>query len=325
MKSRAHHRGAALCTLALCAACEKPPAEMAIAAPATARATAILEPPRIRIGDRARLEIAVITPPDARTLPFEPPETLPGFEILGSEVLPVQKQASRWIHRSRVSMRARNVGRFIWPAAAVRVVAADGGETQLPIAPLPLEVVSVLPEYPDRMAPFGARSAPPRGGSPGGLPAAAAGSLLTLAALGLVALVRRRKRAAAAKAADAPAAAEPPWTAALAALDRARAGLIADPADAAGATATALCRYMNRRFGADAAAHTTEELAIAPPPFAATSRWPVFVSLLSDLDALRFPAQPATEARSALAARVDTLLRRAEEFVEASTPPEPLR
>jgi hypothetical protein len=324
MKPRACRAGAALLALALYAACEKPPAETAIAAPATARATAILEPPRIRIGDGARLEIAVITPPDAQVLPFELPEAVPGFEILGSEALPIEKQASRWVHRTRVSLRARDVGSFLWPAGAVRVTAADGGETRLPLAPLPLDVVSVLPEYPDRMAPFGARSAPARGASPGALPAAAAGSLLTLATVGLVALARRRKRAPAAKADAAPAAA-PPWTAALAALDRARAGRTADPAGAADAAATALCRYMKRRFGADVEARTTEELAIAAPPFGATSRWPVFVSLLRDLDALRFPAQPGAGPAPALAARVDALLRRAQEFVEESTPPEPLR
>ncbi len=311
--------------LALCAACEESPAPAKVAAPATPRATAVLEPPRIRIGDRAALEVAVITPPDYRSLPFAPPEEVAGFEILGAEALPVEREPARWIHRTRVHLRARDVGSLAWPEGSVQITAPDGIPSRLPLAALPIEVVSVLPEIPDRTAPFGARPAPPRGGAKVALAAAALGSLLTLAAVGLVALARRRiGMRAPAESPPAPPA-EPPWTAALGDLDRARAALATDPPAAANATAAALRRYMARRFGAAAEARTTEELEIAAPPFAATSRWPVFVSLLRELDALRFPPPERGAERSTLAAQVEALMRRAEEFVAESTPPEPLR
>jgi hypothetical protein len=119
--------------------------------------------------------------------------------------------------------------------------------------------------------------------------------------------------------------AEAPWTAARADLDRSRGALAGDPGAAADAAAAALRRYMARRFGAVTEARTTEELESAAPPFAAMSRWPVFVSLLRELDALRFPPPPSAAERSALAAQVGSLVSRAEEFVEESTPPEPLR
>jgi hypothetical protein len=325
VRARAKRLAFLASALALCAACEESAAPAKRPAPATPRATVILEPPQIRIGDRATLEVAVITPPGHRSLPFSPPESVAGFEILGAEALPVEKQPSRWVHRTRVHLRARDVGSFAWPEGGVDVTAPDGTPSRLTLAPLPLEVVSVLPEYPDRMAPFAARPAPPRADATGVLPAAAAGSLLTLAAVGLVALARRWKKVQAAPTADDAPAASPPWTAAQRDLDRARATLATDPCGAADAAAAALRRYMTRRFGALAVACTTEELEVATPPFAATSRWPAFVSLLHELDALRFPPQPRDARRPALASRIEDLVVRAQEFVDASTPPEALR
>jgi hypothetical protein len=311
--------------LALCAACEESPAPAKFATPATPRATAVLEPPRIRIGDRAALEVAVITPPDYRSLPIAPPEEVAGFEILGAEALPVEREPARWVHRTRVHLRARDVGSFAWPEGSVQITSPDGAPSRLPLAAVPLEVVSVLPEVPERTAPFGARPAPPRGRAKVALSAAALGSLLTLTAVGLVALARRRTGTRAPAESPPAAPAEPPWTAALGDLDRARTALATDPPAAANATAAALRRYMARRFGAAAETRTTEELEIATPPFAATSRWPVFVSLLRELDALRFPPPERGAQPSTLAAQLEALMRRAEEFVAESTPPEPLR
>jgi hypothetical protein len=297
--------------LALCAACEEPRAPERRAAPATPRASAILDPPQIRIGDRAALEVAVIAPPGHRVLPFAPPETLPGFEILGAETLGVEREPSRWIHRTRVHLRARDVGSFVWPGGSVGIAPPDGSPSRLTLTPLPLEVVSVLPEYPGRMAPFGARPAPAERGAGLALPSAALGSLVTLAALGLVVLVRRRRGGRTAPAREPAAAAVPPWTAARSDLERARSALPRDPVGSADAAAAAVCRYMAGRFRAEAEARTTEELAVAAPPFAATSRWPVFLALLRELDALRFPRQPTGAPNPALEADVAALLRRA--------------
>jgi hypothetical protein len=311
--------------LALCTACEESPAPVRVLAPVTPRATVVLEPPRIRIGDRADLEVVVVTPPNHRLLPMAAPKAVAGFEILGTEALPVEKEPSRWVHRTRVHLRARDVGPSVWPEGSVEIAAPDGASSRLPLAPVPLEVVSVLPELPDRTAPFGARAAPPRGRARVALPAAALGSLVTLAAVGLVALARRRKGMRAPPEVPPSPPAEPSWTAASGDLDRTRAVLATDPSGAADATAAALRRYMARRFGAAAEARTTEELEVATPPFAATSHWPVFVSLLRELDALRFPPPQFGAHRSALAAQVEALVGRAEAFVEESTPPEPLR
>lgn len=325
MRLRARPLAYLASALALGAACEEPPAPARVAAPVTPRATAVLEPPRIRIGDRAALEVAVVTPPDYRLLPLALPDAVAGFEILDAEALPVEKEPSRWVHRTRVNLRARDVGRFAWPEGSVEIAAPGGAPSRLPLAPLPLEVVSVLPELPDRTAPFGARPAPARGRASVALPAAALGSLVTLAAVGLVVLGRRRKgRRARAETPPAPPA-EASWTAARGDLDRTRAVLATDPSAAADATAVALRHYMARRFGAAAEARTTEELGLATPPFAATSHWPVFVSLLRELDALRFPPPPGGAHRSELTAQVEALVSRAEALVEASTPPEPLR
>ncbi len=79
---------------------------------------------------------------------------------------------------------------------------------------------------------------------------------------------------------------------------------------------------MAQRFRADAVGRTTEELALAEPPFAATTRWPIFVDILRGLDAFRFrPAGGAAEF-ALLADRLSELRGRAEVLVEDSVPPE---
>jgi hypothetical protein len=325
LKAARARLAAALAVCSFGAACGEAAPPATVAAPVTPRATAVLEPPRIRIGERTALEVAVITPPGHRSPPFEPVDAVPELEMLGTEALPVVKEASRWIHRTRVHLRARDVGRFAWPGGSVAVTAPDGATSRLAVAPIAIEVVSVLPEFPDRMAPFGARAAPPaRGGAQVALPAAAAGALLTLAAVGLVALVQRRTAALPGAEVEPAAGAAPSWTVARGDLELARNALPADPGAAADAAAVALRRFMARRFGAVAEARTTEELELQAPPFAATSRWPVFVSLLRDLDALRFPAR-RPGARAHFTAEVESALSRAEAFVEESTPPERLR
>jgi hypothetical protein len=89
--------------------------------------------------------------------------------------------------------------------------------------------------------------------------------------------------------------------------------LARDSLEAADRGAVALRRYMAGRFGADAVTRTTEELAAATPPFGAQSRWPRFVSLLEDLDGIRFvPSQHGDRARE----RCETLLDGIESFIE---------
>jgi hypothetical protein len=239
----------------------------------------------------------------------------------------VEKETSRWIHRTRLRLRARRAGRYLWPATSVEVEAPDGALTTLAVDPLPVEVTSILPELPERLTPFGVRSPPPASRATGSVwGPAAAGALAALAGVGLVALARRRRREQAhAVAPSRTPPVQPPWERALQELAAARELSRRAPFDAAHATAGALRRYVARRFGTDAAARTSEELAETTPPFAATSRWPAFLAMLRALDELRFRPEGDRSVGEALAARLAVLLDEAVAFVEDSTPPEARR
>ena len=108
-------------------ACGTDPEATVFATPVRSRANAILEPPTVKIGDVAILEIAVVTPPGHVVRPFAAPKDTEGFWVLDSEILPVHKEPQRWVHRTQLRLRARAVGRFEWPAATVEVEVPDGG------------------------------------------------------------------------------------------------------------------------------------------------------------------------------------------------------
>ncbi len=80
--------------------------------------------------------------------------------------------------------------------------------------------------------------------------------------------------------------ADPPWEAALHALQAARLEIDEHPFNACQTIAGTLRRYMAQRYGADVNPRTTEELERAMPPFAATSRWPGFPEEIKELRAL---------------------------------------
>jgi hypothetical protein len=307
--------------------CHGEPSDTGEAASPTPRATLVLEPPRIGVGQVAELELAVVTPPGHTPHPFAPPSELPGLWLLSADPLPIEKQPSRWMHRTRLRVRARASGSFVWPASSLEIEAPDGSVSTLGVAEVPIEVLSILPDYPDRFTPFGVRRPPPAARNAGSVwGPAAAGALAALAGVGLVALARRR-RAIAREARAEPRAkrVEPPWSRAREELVGARQCAVEDPFAGAHATAVALRRYVSRRFGADAIGRTSEELAAATPPFGARSRWPAFVAILRGLDEFRFLPESDGNVREALAARVATLLVEAEAFVDDSTPPEARR
>jgi hypothetical protein len=317
---------AVLALLLACApaACREVEPSRRATAPTSARATLVLEPARIGVGQVGELELAVVTPPGHALRPWTPPAEVEGVWVLDSRALPVEKTAERWVYRTRVRVRPRSAGSFVWPGGSLEVEAPDGSTSSVGWDELAVEVPSLLPEYPGRTTPFGAR-APAR---PVTAPAAhvwapaALGALFTLACVGLVALARARRRAAARPPPTPAPPRPPPWQAARAELGRAAELADARPFDAAHATARALRRYVQRRFGAAATGRTTEELASATPPFAATSRWPAFVSILEGLDAFRFRSDGESGARDAAAARANTLLEKARAFVDDSVPPE---
>jgi hypothetical protein len=207
----------------------------------------------------------------------------------------------------------------------VEIEAPDGAVERLELAPLAIEVASVLPELPEQQVPFGVREpAAPDAAGPGALLGAAAGAALALAGLGAVRAVARR-RAHRARAAAAPDAAPrtPPWETARAELARARELAARDPFAASDLAAGALRRYAGRRFAIGAEAATSEELAAGPAPFAAATRWPILVATLGRLDAHRFRPRGDPEARAAVAGGLDSALAEAERFVAETQPPEP--
>jgi len=307
--------------------CQEEPFDSRYAASPTPQATLVLEPPRIGVGQVAELELVVVTPPGHTPRPFPPPSELPGLWLLSTDRLPVEKQPNRWVHRTQLRVRSRASGRFVWPASELEIEAPDGSVSALPVAEVPVEVVSILPDYPDRFTPFGVRRPPPAAGQSRSVwGPAAAGALAVLAGVGLVGLARRRlggvRQAPARPGAERG---EPPWSRAQQELEEARQRADDDPFAGAHATACALRRYLSRRFGADAIGRTSEELAEATPPFGARSRWPAFVAILRGLDEFRFLPESEPSVRQALATRVATLLVEAEAFVEDSTPPEARR
>jgi hypothetical protein len=310
-----------------CARRDEPPAAAAAVPPALPRAALVLEPPRLRAGDVATLEIAVSAPPGHVVLPPVLPAPPEGLWVLGSETLPAERESARWLHRTQVRVRARDVGELVWPGSRVEIEAPDGARTSLAIEPLAIEVVSVMPEHPDRLVPFGPREPPdadaPRSGAFAG---AAIGAGLTLAGIAAARAIARRRARRAALGAETPAAPSPPtaapWEEARAAFAHARDEAAADPFAASERAARALRRYADRRFGTHAGACTAQELAAAAPPFAATTRWHLLVAALAGLDAHRFRPQADREARDALGGALPAALAAAERFVEETLPPE---
>lgn len=285
----------------------------AIASP-TPRAAVSIEPPLLRLGEVAVVEVVVVTPPDHRVHPVTPPERVDGFWLLDAETLPVERRPSRWTQRTRIRVRAREVGKSEWPRLRIEVDGPEGDRTALETEPRPLEVVSVLPEFPDQTATFPYRlpdAAPSR--TPA-LAAAAAGALAALAAVALARRVRRRRRAGAAAA---PAAPEVPWGAALAGLDAAVGELDTDWRRSADRAGCALRRYVTQRFGQPLAFRTTEEALALAPPFALATRWAALLDVLRALDAVRFRPDEAPDA----SARVRQAIGEARRWVEGSIPP----
>jgi len=296
-----------------------PPAPESARPPApadlTLRASVVLEPPRIEIGDLFTVEVAVVTPPGQHVAPAQVPKAIPGLVIVDAERPSVTREPGRWVHHQRFRARARATGPFTWPALELGVETVDGVR-QTVIAPArPFEVVSLLAEHPERRSPFSFRS-PRLDAEPGGEPwlPALLGSLFTLAAVGLVALVRRvRARVAAAPSLAPEPAADEDTAAVLAALREAEAQAD-DPVHAADLGSEALRRWAAERFRAPLLLWATgEELAARPPPFLLSTRHAALLHALAAFDALRFPPR-----REGAALELRTAFARAREFVASA-------
>ncbi len=300
---RARCARAALLLVAL--ACGGEPDAEAPRAPLGIQGDVVVEPPTLRIGQTATVEVAVVTPPEHGVSPPEAPAEVPGLWVLEAETLPVEREPQRWIHRTRFLVRARATGSFAWPAQTLRVesLSEEGAVRQaLELPERALEVREVSGEWPDRLEPFGLRRRAPAGATGGALVPALAGALTALAAVGLVALVRRA-RAAGDEPARAAADDREAWRAAQATLAAAEAS--DDPRAAADAASAALRIYLTRRHAAAADTATTEELAAREAPWGLARSWPQVLSVLRRLDDVRFrpreaPAAGASEVRAAV-------------------------
>jgi hypothetical protein len=310
---------AGLATL-LAAACGD--ADPGPATPTLPRAAVVLEPTRIGVADVATLEIAIATPPGHAPRPLALPEAPAGLWILGAEALPVEREAARWLHRTRVRVRAREPGRVTWPEGFALIETPSGAVERLATPPLGIDVVSILPEFPDRLVPFGVREPPAdaaRGSS--ALVGAALGASAVLAWLAAARIrSRHRARLAAAAAVSALPPIDPPVEAARAALRQARELAAREPFEAGDLAARALRRYASGRFGVGAHARTCEELAAVAAPLAATTRWPLLVESLRALDGQRFRPRGDPEVRAALAESLPGALALAERFVDETLP-----
>lgn len=302
------------------AACGGEPEPAAPVAPPSLRATWVLEPPRVRVGDVATLELAVVTPPDHRVLPPRLPEELPGFWLLELGLPEVERAPGHWLHRARLRLRAREPGLHAWPPFELEVESPGGEIERVEVPAHTLEVVSVLDAIPTPTPPHGliAPAEPDTGGRGS---AFAAGVATTLAAVGLIWLARRRRRsrvtATGTSAAPPPA---PPWIAAQRELEAALALLPGEPVPAAEAGAGALRRYAARRFGLPAEAWTDPEFAAARPPPAGAAGWPRLVAAIALLDAARFA--PLGESQG-VAERVGEALEEARSLVLETRSREP--
>lgn len=233
--------------------------------------------------------------------------------MLDAVAEPVRREELRWTHRTRIRVRGREAGTATWPALDLSLEGPEGERWTLLTDARPLEVVSILEEFPDRVSPFSYRL-PAADSSIPTWAAAAGGALGMLAAVALVAGLRRRRR----HARESPAPVGTPWSDALDQLAQAAESAETDWRGASDRSAQALRRYVTRRFGVPLESHTTEELEARTPPFVLASRWPRLIELLRVLDSQRFRAAGNGNAADGLR----TTLAEAARWVEDSIPPE---
>jgi hypothetical protein len=309
-----------LALIVFLSSCNEPGNDRVTSPPVTPHAIAVLRAAQIRIADRPEIDITVTTAPGQRVLRLQAPASIEGFEIIASQRLPIVREPQQWLHRHRFQLRALEIGHFEWPAQQLTVASDDGARTRIELAPIELEVASIMNEHPNRTAAYAARPAPRPQLEPRtrlrALAAVATSLVFAAAAFLLVKRRRTRKNRPTPDPARDPLPA--PWNAALGDFDLAG-HLARDPAAASHHASAALHHYMGRRFGARTRMHTSEELAEIDPPYAATSSWPTFVALLRDFDDLRF--RPAVGEDERLSADFTATLARARAFIEATTPP----
>jgi hypothetical protein len=305
------------CALAIACAGEPSDAENPPGAATVARASLLLEPPTIGLGDVTTAVVLVTTPPGHRVLPLANPE-VPGVWVLQSLVDPTEKSPARWLHRTRIRLRPRETGNYLFPASQVTIESESGDRKTLDVAEREFHVASVLPQFAERTAPFGLQELGPGSGSGGFLLPALLGAAAALLAVALVS--RFRLRGLAQPEEDEAERAEDlslhDWS--QREIERAFERLEENPREAANIAARFMRQYVESRFRTRTSASSTEELAAQKPPLAAHSHWPEFVRLLRSMDDLRWKRRSAG-ATSQEEARARAALEEAQRFLESSS------
>ena len=298
------------------AGCGRPPAETSRpAAPVGLRATVVIEPPRMEIGETARVELVVVTPPGQQVAPVAPPDELQGVWVLATETPSVDRSASRWVHRMGYQIRAKATGRFAWPVQEVEVRAPDGTTVTAVTTERPFEIAEISAEYPGQLSFFSFRTLDPVDTDRGPWLPALGGALATLFGVALVALVRHSRRGDHASPAGSGAVAPSARRSSLAALAAARELTETDLLRAADMASSALRLYGAGRYALPMLTCTTEELAQKSPPVSLGDRWCEWLRVLRELDGVRF--LPADHPR---AAAVEEVIDRARTLVSEGAP-----
>lgn len=310
-----------LCVLALACENERSASKDRPGAATVARASLLLEPPTIGLGEVTTAVILVTTPPGHRVLPMNAP-VVPGVWVLESLVDPTQKSAARWLHRTRIRLRPRETGSFLFPASEVTVESEAGDRKTLKVAEREFRVTSILPQFADRTAPFGLQEPGASAGAGGFALPALFGAVSALIAVAIITRLRRTKAAR-----QAPDESEEESAEALSLhewsqreIDRAFEALERNPREAANAGARFMRHYVESRFHTRTSASTTEELAAQKVPLAAHSHWPEFVRVLRRMDDLRWRRAASGAKASQDEARIRVALEEARHFFESSSP-----
>lgn len=267
------------------------------APPPSLRATVSIEPAQLEIGEVATVELRVVTPPNHRVLPFDPPE-VPGVWLLESRALETERHAARWIHRTQLRLRPQDLGPVAWPDTSLAVENAEGQRVEILAPGRDLEVVSMFQGSPNRVNAYGYQLAEhaPRQHPVSGWLWAAGGALLGFGLAGLLGWsqagwARQRPNPAAPDLDEADRGAPELYTWMEQELEAAVTEVDAEGGSArvaANRAAHALRLFVARRFRTETTAKTTPELKATRPPLRVQSRWPYFLRILESLDDLRF-------------------------------------
>ena len=295
-------------------------------APVASRATLLLAPDLLHVGEIVTAEIVVVTPPESqvRNIPLQPVE---GLALIDTQTLPSERSEHHWKHRLRLRFRADAVGAHVWPGLELEVQHPDGSLQPVALAERRFEVASMRGLFPERDQPFGLEepAAEDNAASFGGFVAGLAlgvllAALLALGAIAIRTLLRRRRLRRHRIPESQPTIGLFEWT------EREIADALelvaTHPRQSASRGARLLRIYMARRFGSDTEASTTEELERRTPALAEQRLWPDFVRILHGFDDERF--RPPDEGPGAQgSARTRSALEATRQLIGASRPTGP--